>query len=207
VPTPDPDLLVLHVLRLKGFADTGAVVSSTGLDVADVATRLEKAQADGFATHREGRITGWSLTSAGRAAHKELVEDEIARADGAREAIATTYQSFLDINGALLAVCTDWQLRNGALNDHADAAYDDAVVARLGEVDAAVQPLCADASHALARFSRYGPRLASALDKVRHGDTEWFAKPVLDSYHSVWFELHEDLLVTLGLERSKEGGS
>jgi hypothetical protein len=199
--------LVLHVLRLKGFADTAAVAASTGLDTADAVTRLDKAQADGWATHREGRISGWALTSTGRAAHKELVADELERSPGARDAIDGAYRSFLDINGELLAVCTDWQLRNGALNDHTDPAYDDAVVERLARVDAAVQPLCADASAALARFSRYGPRLASALDKVTHGDTDWFAKPVLDSYHTVWFELHEDLLVTLGLERSKEGAS
>ena len=34
---------------------------------------------------------------------------------------------------------------------------------------------------------------------------EWFTKPVIDSYHTVWFELHEDLLATLGIERASEG--
>ena len=29
-------------------------------------------------------------------------------------------------------------------------------------------------------------------------------KPMIDSYHSVWFELHEDLLATLGIERGSE---
>ena len=28
---------------------------------------------------------------------------------------------------------------------------------------------------------------------------------MIDSYHTVWFELHEDLLATLGIERSSEG--
>jgi hypothetical protein len=28
---------------------------------------------------------------------------------------------------------------------------------------------------------------------------------VIDSYHTVWFELHEDLLSTLGIERASEG--
>jgi hypothetical protein len=27
---------------------------------------------------------------------------------------------------------------------------------------------------------------------------------MIDSYHSVWFELHEDLLATLGIERGSE---
>jgi hypothetical protein len=199
------ELLVLHVLRLKGFADTPAVAASAGVDLSDAQARLEQAQVDGLATRREGRITGWSLTSAGRAADNKLVAEELS-ALGARDAIDAAYRSFLETNGELLAVCTDWQLRNGVLNDHSDTAYDRAVVARLAAVNDAVQPVCADASRALPRFSRYGPRLASALEKVRHGETEWFAKPVLDSYHTVWFELHEDLLVTLGLERSKEGG-
>jgi hypothetical protein len=30
---------------------------------------------------------------------------------------------------------------------------------------------------------------------------------MIDSYHTVWFELHEDLLSTLGIERSKEGST
>ena len=29
---------------------------------------------------------------------------------------------------------------------------------------------------------------------------------MIDSYHTVWFELHEDLLATLGLERAAETG-
>ena len=45
------------------------------------------------------------------------------------------------------------------------------------------------------------------MDEVRRGHGEWFDKPLIDSYHTVWFELHEDLLATLGLERSTETGS
>jgi hypothetical protein len=39
---------------------------------------------------------------------------------------------------------------------------------------------------------------------VRAGDKEWFTGPLVDSYHTVWFELHEDLMATLGLERATE---
>ena len=39
---------------------------------------------------------------------------------------------------------------------------------------------------------------------MRAGERDWFAKPMIDSYHTVWFQLHEDLLNTLGIERSKE---
>jgi hypothetical protein len=193
-------------LRLKGFADTPAVVEAVGADVSDVVARLENAQADGLVSRRDGTIKGWSLTPGGRAKHSELIANELADS-GARDKVADAYRRFLAINAELLATCTDWQLRGGALNDHADRDYDAAVILRLREVNAAVQPVCQDLGGALDRFSRYGARLDEALRKVEAGQHDWFAKPMIDSYHTVWFELHEDLLVTLGIERSKEGSS
>jgi hypothetical protein len=92
-----------------------------------------------------------------------------------------------------------------AINDHTDHAYDAGVVARLGAVDQAARPVLADLAAALARFGRYPERLGNALRRVQLGEAEWFTKPLLDSYHTVWFELHEDLLATLGLQRGAEG--
>ena len=80
----------------------------------------------------------------------------------------------------------------------------DGVVEQLVALDARVQPICAELSGALARFSSYGPRLAAAAERVRSGDTDWFTKPMIPSYHTVWFEMHEDLLCTLGIERGSE---
>jgi hypothetical protein len=162
--------------------------------------------AAGLATRRDGRISGWALTPDGRAAHAELIADELA-AVGALSTVEDAYGRFLGVNNELLTVCTDWQLREGALNDHADAAYDDAVIGRLRRVDDTVQPVARDLSGVLVRFSDYGPRLASALQRVEQGERDWFAKPMIDSYHTVWFELHEDLLATLGIERSREGST
>ena len=56
------------------------------------------------------------------------------------------------------------------------------------------------------RFAPYQPRLASAMARVVDGERDYFTKPIIDSFHTVWFELHEDLLTSLGLERSQEGG-
>ena len=39
---------------------------------------------------------------------------------------------------------------------------------------------------------------------MQEGRTEWIAKPTVDSYHGVWFELHEHLLVTLDRDRATE---
>jgi hypothetical protein len=56
----------------------------------------------------------------------------------------------------------------------------------------------------LERMRSYGPRLAAALERVERGEREWVARPLIDSYHSVWHELHEDLLLTLDVDRSAE---
>jgi hypothetical protein len=198
--------LVLHALRLKGFADTGVVAAITRLDESQASKHLEAAQTDNLVTRRDGRISGWALTPDGRTRHAELITAELDDA-GVRSDIEQGYRRFLEFNGELLAVCTDWQLRDGGLNDHADEAYDATVIDRLQGVDEKVQPVTDDLGEALERFGDYGSRFGIALAKVKNGERDWFAKPMIDSYHTIWFELHEDLLATLGIERSKEGSS
>ena len=204
----DPRFLVIHGLRLKGFAEGEAVAAMTGLSTADIEPVLKELGEAELAKRREGRVSGWALTPAGRDQHAALVADELGAA-GARDVVDGCYHRFLDVNQEMLAVCTAWQLREDqgaqALNDHSDAAYDNAVIERLASIDERVQPVCDDLAGALERFTRYGARLTDALEKVRSGDHEWFTKPVIDSYHTVWFELHEDLLTTLGIERASEG--
>jgi hypothetical protein len=51
------------------------------------------------------------------------------------------------------------------------------------------------------RFAPYGTRLDSCVERVMAGDKSAFTAPLKESYHTVWFELHQDLLLTLGLER------
>ena len=203
----DRALQVLHTVRLKGFADAEPVAAASGLLVDDVVAELERGRDAGLVARREGRISGWSLTPDGRADVSERVRAELD-ASGARTVVEQAYRAFLAVNKDLLGVCTDWQLRpvNGqqATNDHSDAAYDEQVVKRLREIDDAVQPVCDELAGALDRFGRYGPRLSTALTKVEAGESDWFTKPLIDSYHTVWFELHEDLLATLGIERGSE---
>lgn len=203
----DPRLLALHGLRLKGFAEAASVAAFADLPEGDVVEHLRRAASEGHAVHREGRLTGWTLTPAGRAENERVLAEEID-AVGARDAVHSAYRRFLGLNAEMLSVCTRWQVRevDGAqvLNDHADPAYDEAVVADLAALDRAVQPICAELGRALERFGTYGPRFTHALAKIRAGQHEWFTKPIIESYHTVWFELHEDLLATLGIDRASE---
>jgi hypothetical protein len=202
----DPRLSVIHTVRLVGFVDASTVARRVGLPVGEVERLLADAVDDGFARHRSGARPGWSLTDEGRKEGERLLADELDRS-GRRGDVTDAYRRFLPLNRRLLEVCTAWQVvdpATGAINDHGDADYDRAVVARLGEIDRGVQPICARLGTWFDRFSGYGRRLRSARERVEAGDVDWFTRPTIDSYHTVWFELHEDLLATLGLDRTSE---
>ena len=121
-----------------------------------------------------------------------------------QKALEAAYEAFLPANARLKEVTTAWQMRDGEPNDHTDAAYDATVIATLGEIDVAIGPVCTRLASALDRFGRYGRLLGEALARVRAGDGDWFTRPTVASYHTVWFELHEDLLATLNLDRATE---
>ena len=56
-----------------------------------------------------------------------------------------------------------------------------------------------------ARYAGYAGRFATALAKLQGGELEYLTRPIIDSYHTIWFELHEDLITGLGIDRSQEG--
>jgi hypothetical protein len=48
-------------------------------------------------------------------------------------------------------------------------------------------------------------RLRFALRQVvDEGASDWFTSPRIDSYHTVWNQMHEDLLLALGRSRADE---
>jgi hypothetical protein len=206
MPPSDVTLLALHGLRLTGLAEAGAVAEVTGADPTGLEVELKSLADDLVARRDRAPRSGWVLTPQGRARATELVVGELARS-GARPAVEAAYRRFCRLNPQVLAACCRWQVRDaarGVINDHADPAYDRSVLDDLARLDAEAQPLTAELSAALDRFGRYGPRLGYALERARSGEGEFVDKPLVGSYHTVWFELHEDLLATLGLDRAAE---
>jgi len=54
------------------------------------------------------------------------------------------------------------------------------------------------------RLAGYGLRLARAAARVAAGDHGYVARIIADSYHTVWFELHADMISLAGLTRKAE---
>jgi hypothetical protein len=87
-----------------------------------------------------------------------------------------------------------------AINDHSDPAYDARVLERLADLHQRAETMLVLLMAPLPRFERYPAQLADALARAQAGALEYVADNTA-SYHTVWFQLHEDLLVTLGLPR------
>lgn len=204
---PSDDLLVLHAVRILGWADDAAVAARFGLDPAQTRETLLDHEARGWVSRTEfAGSGGWSVTERGRATEERLLADELDQT-GARRAVTGAHARFGPLNSRLLRACTDWQLRpdaSGALapNDHADAGWDARVLDELSALAAELAPLVDELRTALPRFAGYDERFASALARARAGDGRWAAGTGVDSCHVVWMQLHEDLISTLGIPRA-----
>ena len=115
------------------------------------------------------------------------------------------FDAFLPINRRLRDVCSAWQTRpDGAPNDHSDGGYDDTIRDRLDDVHSAIGPVLRRMAAIEPRLAGYRPRLQEALDKFDEGEAKWLASPLLDSYHTVWMHLHQELILMLGLTRADD---
>jgi hypothetical protein len=201
----DPAFRSFHALRIKGFASASLVAEVAAQPLPDVERHLGLLREREYALFREARSL-WQLTPAGREAHKEALAADAP--EEVKAAVGEHYPEFLELNSSFKALCGDWQLVDGdpeRPNDHSDAAYDAKIVARLAELDRAAQQVAARFGAVHERLAPYAPRLGLALDRVRAGEHKLFTGVMCNSYHDVWMELHEDLILTLGIDRAAEG--
>ena len=205
----DPELLVLHAVRILGTAGDVTVAARYGLDAGIVRELLLDLEAFGLVTWSEfAGVGGWSLTARGRADDERRLAAEVAADPTGNTAVVVgeALADFEPLNARLRQACTDWQLRPGdgarlAVNDHRDLAWDARVLDDLGDAVAGVRPLLDRLAGVLARFAGYDARLDDALTAVRDGDGSRVAGLGAASVHGVWMELHEDLLATAGVAR------
>jgi DNA-binding MarR family transcriptional regulator len=192
------ELTVLQAVRLKGRVSPDDLAVTLGEDLASVTKAVEQLTASGLLV--EGETL--RISHDGRIRLSELLAEEHKNIDSA--ALAAVYDDFRAVNADFKALVTDWQLKNGKPNTHEDAEYDSAVLARLDGVHQRVMPITAAAAAHVPRLSAYSTKLRGALDKVKAGDIAWLTRPLVDSYHTVWFELHEELISATGLTREAE---
>jgi hypothetical protein len=195
------ELTVLQAVRLKGRVSPADLAATLDAGPADIATTVQRLNADGLLV---GGAT-LRLTPAGRERLSALLTEERNGVDAT--ALKASYDEFRSINTDFKALVTDWQLKASQPNTHDDTDYDAAVLARLDGVHQRVLTIVAAAATQLPRLSGYSAKLQTALDKVNAGENAWLTRPLIDSYHTVWFELHEELILSVGLTREQAAKS
>ncbi|MEB3980480.1 MarR family transcriptional regulator [Mycobacterium sp. 663a-19] len=183
------ELAVLQAVRLKGRVTPADLAATLGEGLEAVTATVERLTASGLLV--DG--TTLKISPDGRARLESLLAAERAGIDAA--GMAAAYHDFRSVNADFKALVTDWQLKGAP------------VLARLDDVHARVVPIIDAAAAQLPRLTAYASKLRVALDKFRAGDTAWLTRPLIDSYHTVWFELHEELIGAMGLTREEAARS
>ncbi len=192
------ELTVLQAVRLKGRVSEADLVATLDEDPADVAATLAQLTAAGLLV--QGKAL--RISPEGRERLNALLAEERSGID--QNVLAQSYDAFRVVNNEFKALVSDWQIKDGQPNSHDNPEYDAAVLNRLDNVHQQVSSVIATVTTLLPRLRPYAKKLNSAVAKVKAGDTIWLARPIIDSYHTVWFELHEELIAASGLTREGE---
>lgn len=193
---------VLLVLAVRGPMTCDAIASALGLGDGAARSAVEAHVRDGVVVlDASGRAR---LGASGTAAASGIIERE-QRALG--PATASLAEPFDALNRRVKAAITDWQVvRVGPAlvpNDHTDARRDAAVIDRLAGAASAAAQLLRPLSRARRRIEVLLARLDAAISRVLSGGGEWVCGLGVDSVHSVWWNLHAELLAILGRERGE----
>ncbi len=197
------ELGVLRTIALKGRVPADGVAVSLGISGAAVTDELGPLVTSELVKEMP---SGLKVTPEGKARLADLLAAE--RADLDMASMKQVYEDFLPINVASKEIFTAWQVRpSGEPNDHGDPDYDEDVLSRLTGIHEQVLPLVQRAASITPRAARYAERLSDAQARYTAGEAAYVTRPIIDSYHTVWFELHEDLINWCGLTRAEEAAA
>jgi len=195
--------LVFHATAIKRHAPAAAIAELARLPVEIAQAELDAAVASGRAMEAKG---AYALTPLAGVALQARYAQTFAGLR-ANDAFRAAYEGFERINRTLKQIITDWQTLDvggqKVANDHSDKAHDEAVIDRLGGLHEQAEPILDKLARGLPRLKYYGDKLLAALEAAEDGDHEWVSDIRRDSYHTVWFELHEELLRVMGCEREE----
>ena len=193
--------LILHGVAVKSNGAVGDVAAVAGLSLGTAARWLSQLAETGRVVEANGVYVLTPLARLALDGDYSRFFSEL-RADAA---FMQAYDSFERINLRLKDLITQWQtiLVGGArvANDHSDKEHDDRMIDRLGSFHEQAEPVLMALETGDARLAFYRAGLSQALDKAEDGAVEWVSDARIASYHTLWFELHEDLLRIVGRER------
>lgn len=194
---------LIHIIDIKGYGRREVLAEATGRDEASLEEPLGELLAAELA---EELRMGLRLSAAGKERAAAFLQAQREAGDAA--AMEAFYERFEPFNQQYKGAMARWQMREAdggqVPNDHSDADYDAAV---LQEMFAPHAPLLAELeglAGAWPLLNLYRQRLSRARERVAAGERRYVSGPLIESYHTVWFELHEALIRLAGRTRAAE---
>jgi hypothetical protein len=195
--------LVMHGLAVKKSGSPEAIAGILGLEVNEVKAVLAQLVEAKRAVEAQGK---YLLTPVARMA----LDADYSRVYGdlrANPRFRAGYEGFERLNGGLKQLITEWQTIAVAgervPNDHTDKDYDSKIIDRLGQMHEQAETILDELASALSRMRIYRDKLLTALENAEDGKIAFVSDAKIESYHTLWFELHEDLLRLMGREREE----
>ena len=200
----EQEVAVLRMLSVVGITEEARMVGLLsgrrrlgGVDIRRIARQLAEM---GYAQRIPSQF--WMITEEGRSCLRQYLQ---LKRETIRPLLWGLWEEFRDLDLELKQVCSAWQIKglgdDSLPNVHDDPEYDFAVIERLGEIDTRLRALMSRDRRVEHEFQPLLEELRSALDRVEAGEFDFFTGAMVSSYHTLWVELHEDLLHTLGLQR------
>jgi pyruvate, orthophosphate dikinase len=197
---------VIRALSIKGYAMPDGLAAALLSTPALVQPRIDELVAAGLVESTAGMFR---LAAPGNLRGDALLAAD--RASWGDAAAVAALDAFLPLDHRMKDIVTAWQMREidgqQVLNDHADAGYDATVLDRLHALHDDVAAWLRSLGDRLTRLRAYRSRLDRSLQLATGGDPRYVASPRVDSYHGVWFELHEDLIRLAGRTRAEEAAA
>jgi len=198
-----PEHLVLHGIAIKRHATTEDVSNLVGLDLITTESIIQTAI-------KSGRVLEFGEKVALTPAATMILNSEYSKLYTPfreKEDFLRAIDEFEKLNNELKSLITSWQIKKiggeEVPNDHSDREYDSKIIARLGDLHEKFENIIDKLSSDIGRLNIYKKKLLKALEKAEDGDIQWVSDAKIESYHTIWFELHEDLLRICGRDREE----
>lgn len=177
------EIEILQYLAMQGIAQTDEIEQDSGLD--GVQSDLESMEEQGY-VERDGF---WYITDSGEDYLAELCRNRFT--DEQVRELESIFDDFEEFDSEFKELSNRWQ----QTEDEDEQAE---LIRELDELHAEVEGLFDELSaDAKAVYERYIGQLRSALNQLKRDNYGYFTGTEVDSYHNIWFELHDDLLRTL----------
>jgi len=192
--------LVLNYLDVFKTANEEAL-KSLGLSENELKLILKNLSQEGLIRRTNSE---WIIEESGEEMIRSYRE-RLIRESGRSEEFMKYCEEFERLNKEFKELVTRWQLKDegGMLvpNDHSDPDYDFKIIEKLSMVHEKTMNVLKKICEIVPAFKIYAKRLENALNLLMNGNLEYMVDKSKESYHEVWFELHESLLKISGMKR------